>query len=243
MPYIVVDGIDGSGKSSICAALTKLAAAHGYNVESVSEPGGTAVGKELREIFKANRSETIEPLAEAMIIGAARIQLMKHKVLPALCAGELVIGDRSYQSTLAMQAWAYFRLNGDVEDRDAIVDTVRTVQHRYPWSVPNFTAIIDVPVEVAMERIKARGGLDRLENQGEEMMRHRREGFIAHDALIQNPAGAKPVIYDGTLPVEETAQKIWNDFLEYAKTADLDWVRLSWDGPVQGMRPSESVKA
>lgn len=228
MGYIVVDGIDGSGKSSICRELSKLAVASHFTVESVCEPGGTEVGKELREIFKKNRSEVIHPMAEAMIIGAARVQVMTRKILPAIEAGELVISDRSYQSTLAMQAWAYFRRDGDVALRDSVVETVRTIQKLFPWSVPEFTAIIDVPVEVAMDRIRARGELDRLENQGEDMMRWRREGFIAHDALLANPTGAKPVIYDGTRPVEETARKIWDDYccyqLTHSNLPDMEFV-------------------
>lgn len=212
MGYIVVDGIDGSGKSSVCRALSNLAVADNFTVESLSEPGGSGVALELREVFKKMRNvEKIHPLAEAMIVSAARIQLMTRRVLPALKAGELVICDRNFQSTLAMQAWAHFRQSGDAVVRDAVIETVRQTILACPWAVPEYTAIIDVPVEVALERIGSRGDMDRLESQGEEMMRYRREGYIAHDALLSYPNS--PVkIYNGTLPVEETALAIWNDY-------------------------------
>lgn len=101
---ISIEGIDGSGKSSLARGLTLALEAKGYNVLLTREPGGTALGTGLRSILHAERG-AVHPLAEFLLFAADRAQHFETVILPALREDTIVISDRMADSSLAYQGY------------------------------------------------------------------------------------------------------------------------------------------
>jgi dTMP kinase len=102
--YIAFEGIEGAGKSTVCARVADHIRARGDDVLVVREPGGTDVGERIREILLGN-GDAPTPLAEAALFAASRAQLIESKVRPALESGTWVLSDRTAYSSLAYQAY------------------------------------------------------------------------------------------------------------------------------------------
>jgi dTMP kinase len=100
--YIALEGIEGTGKSTIAARLAAHLENHGFKVLRVREPGGTATGERIRHILLDPKG-SVAPWSEALLFSAARAQLAHELVGPALRAGHWVISDRSVYSSLAYQ--------------------------------------------------------------------------------------------------------------------------------------------
>jgi len=102
--YIALEGGDGSGKTTLSAALATRLRATGEEVVEVREPGGTALGESVRELLLD--SEHVHPWAEVFLFAAQRAQLAGDVVAPALERGAWVISDRTYYSSIAYQGRA-----------------------------------------------------------------------------------------------------------------------------------------
>jgi dTMP kinase len=102
--YIALEGGDGSGKTTLSAALAARLRADGFEVVEVREPGGTPLGEQIRELLLD--SEHVDPWAEVLLFAAQRAQLARDVVIPALERGAWVISDRSYFSSIAYQGKA-----------------------------------------------------------------------------------------------------------------------------------------
>ena len=153
--WIVVEGIDGAGKTSALTTVIDELNALGFKTHAFREPGGTAVGEEIRTILKKD-ALNILPLAEVLLFYAARFQLLHSKVLPLLAAGDCVVLDRFELSTYAYQAGG----------RGCDIETIKQIsslclQGRHP----DLTIFLAVSPEVAYERICARGELDHIEQE------------------------------------------------------------------------------
>jgi dTMP kinase len=98
--FVVIEGIEGSGKSTLLLGLEERLRSDGLDPLVTREPGGTATGEAIREIF-LNRSVAIAPLTEAFLVNAARAQHVTDVIRPALGAGRIVLCDRFTDSTLA----------------------------------------------------------------------------------------------------------------------------------------------
>ncbi|MDF2733067.1 MAG: tmk, partial [Desertimonas sp.] len=99
-PYIVLEGAEGSGKSTQAAML-----AASLDAVLTQETGGTAIGSRLRQILHDNDVVELDARAEALIAAADRAQHLAEVVIPALRAGRTVVSDRSVYSTLAYQGY------------------------------------------------------------------------------------------------------------------------------------------
>ena len=100
--YIALEGVEGVGKSTVAAALTALIEDAGHEVITVREPGGTPTGERVRHVLLDTEDE-VAPWTEALLFSAARAQLARDVVEPALQAGTWVVSDRSVYSSLAYQ--------------------------------------------------------------------------------------------------------------------------------------------
>jgi dTMP kinase len=162
--YIVFEGSEGCGKSTHASRL-----AEHLDAILTRETGGTAIGQRIRAILHDTSVTNLAHRAEALLAAADRAQHIEEVVAPALAAGRHVVSDRSVYSTLAYQGYG----------RGLPLDDVR---HINEWAVaghwPDLVVLLDVPLEVMMQRLKKRE-LDRFELEDDGFHRRVRDGFSA----------------------------------------------------------------
>src|SRR6476661_1506609 len=102
--FITFEGTEGSGKSTQIALLEQRLLGTGRDVVKLREPGGTPIGEEIRHTLKHSEINTgMKPETELLLMNAARAQLVREIIRPALNAGKVVLCDRFYDSTIAYQ--------------------------------------------------------------------------------------------------------------------------------------------
>lgn len=141
--FFTLEGPEGSGKTSQLPALADYLRAEGYDVIVTREPGGTAVGDQIREILMNLNNISIVPRTEILLFLAARAQHVDELIRPALAAGKVVLCDRFSDSTLAYQGYGH---NTDLKTLQTLLD-FSTGKLK-----PDLTVLVDVPVEIGIER-------------------------------------------------------------------------------------------
>lgn len=176
--FITIEGVDGAGKSTQCALLRETLEAHGYDVVSLREPGGTAVGEAIRSNLLLNADVAgMDPTCELLLFEAARAQLVAQVIRPALARGCVVLSDRFFDSTTAYQGHA----------RGLGEDIVRAANElACAGLAPDRTLLLDLPCECAYARATGAGETDRMEREGEPFQELVRAGF-------ERVAAANPV--------------------------------------------------
>ncbi len=181
--YIVIEGLEGAGKTTARDTIVETLKALGVGeMVFTREPGGTLLAEKLRSLVLDIRSvgdETITDKAEVLMFYAARVQLVETVIKPALARGCWVIGDRHDLSTQAYQG------GGRGIDqtmlatlRDAVLGDFR----------PDLTLYLDVTPEVGLKRARARGELDRIEQESLDFFNRTRARYLelaAQDARIR----------------------------------------------------------
>lgn len=165
--FVVFDGPDGSGKSTQFARFLSFCRERGLDLCEVREPGGTAIGEQIRRVLLDPDNADMSLRCEMMLYMASRSQLIEQVIRPALEAGKLVLADRFVSSTLAYQGTA-----GGMA-QDDIIRVARVAIEPY-W--PDLTVVFDVDEHVASSRLNPL--LDRMELKGEVFHRRVREGFL-----------------------------------------------------------------
>jgi dTMP kinase len=196
--FITLEGTEGSGKSTQIARLTERLQERKQPVRFLREPGSTPIGEEIRHTLQhsaANCAMTAE--AELLLMCAARSQLVRQVIRPALEAGELIICDRFYDSTTAYQGYG----------RQLDLDFVRrAIDFAVGDTRPDLTLLLHVPVEISEARRQSRRGQrDRMEEADREFFRRVEQGYLAIAAA--EPGRVRLV--DATLSVEAVSARIW----------------------------------
>jgi dTMP kinase len=164
--FISLDGLDGTGKSTQCKLLVEWLAAQKVPVTACTDPGGTALGQELRKILLFGREHRIGTMTEAMLFMASRAQLVEEVIRPALERGEVVVSDRFLLANVVYQGHAG-RLNAE---------DLWTVGRLVTGGLePDLTLVFDLPPDVAVARRNREA--DRMEARGEKYYAAVREGF------------------------------------------------------------------
>lgn len=172
--FVTFEGLDGSGKTShlkrVAGGLGALGMHHGIT----HEPGGTAFGDALREVFLSPRHRQLDGVVEVLLVFASRRQHLCERIEPALAAGRHVLCDRFTDSTLAYQGYG----RGVAREVIETVDRVATGGRR-----PDRTLLFDLPAEAARERGHRRrsdrhGDSDRLDAEDLDFYRRVRAGFL-----------------------------------------------------------------
>lgn len=179
--FIVLDGPDGSGKSTQLAMLAGTLTEAGTDVETVRDPGGTLVGDRIREILLDPASGEIAPECETMLFMASRAQLMAERVRPALAAGRTVLCDRFVSSTLAYQGATGVAAETIVSVADVAIGGC--------W--PDVTVVMDLSAAAGLARIGDADQHDRMEAKGLEYHEKVRRGFLS---LIDGDVYPRPVV-------------------------------------------------
>jgi dTMP kinase len=167
--FLVLDGIDGCGKSTQAGLLSRsLSARSGAKIQHLREPGSTALGEGLRELLLA-RELAISPRAETLLFTAARAQMLEELVEPALARGEHVVCERFHPSTFAYQAVA-----GGLSE-DEVLALLSTWAGAPP---PDLVLWLDLPLELALARRGAAS--DRIERRDLEFQRAVARGYARY---------------------------------------------------------------
>lgn len=166
--FITVEGGEGSGKSTNIALIADFLRAAGIPHLTTREPGGTRLGERIRELLLAVTEEPVLPLAELLLMFAARAQHLAQVVMPALDAGTWVICDRFTDASYAYQGAG----RGLGEAPVAVLE--RLVQGELR---PDLTLILDLDPECGLERVRRRGPLDRFEREQRAFFERVREAY------------------------------------------------------------------
>jgi dTMP kinase len=199
--FITFEGIDGSGKSTQMRLLAGRLRAEGHDVFDAVEPGGTAIGRQIRRILLDAANQDLHPTAELLLYFASRAQNVDECILPALGEGKIVLCDRFTDSTLAYQGYA----RGLGEEAVLALDRIAC-----RGLTPDLTLLIDVDVECGLARAKKRNAGDdaaetRMDDQALEFHRKVREAYLA---LARRHADRFRVI-DGRGTPETVAERVW----------------------------------
>jgi dTMP kinase len=201
---ISFEGSEGSGKTTQISALADRLEDAGYEVMVTREPGGTELGEEIRHLLKhSSNGNGMVPEAELLLFAAARAQLVREKILPAIDEGKIILCDRFLDSTTVYQGVA----------RELSKEPV-TVINRFAVGnfMPDWTIILDVPAEVGIERVRHRATdiPDRMESENIEFYRAVREGYL----LLAKSLPDRYSVYDGTQQKELIEDEIWEETQE-----------------------------
>jgi dTMP kinase len=154
--FITVEGGEGVGKTTNLAFIADQLRAVGIELLQTREPGGTPLAEQIRGLLLDARTEPVAPMAELLLVFAARAQHIQQVVLPALEAGKWVLCDRFTDATYAYQG------GGRQLDRAVIAELEQLVQGTFR---PDVTLLLDLPVAEGLARAGARGELDRFEQE------------------------------------------------------------------------------
>ena len=193
--FIAFEGIEGSGKSTQIASLRTHLQGLGHEVVSVREPGGTPIGNRIRGLLLDPQANEMEDVTEMLLFAASRTQLVQQVIRPALERGAIILCDRYLHSSMAYQAWA--RELG----REAVLQVNRLATGGL---LPHKVVLLDLPVETALARAKARAGLDRIELEESEFHDAVRRGYRAE----QEWDPQRFLVVDGALPAADLSRKI-----------------------------------
>lgn len=196
--FLVVEGGDGAGKSTVAAAVRDwLVAELGHEVVLTREPGGTAVGAQVRGLVLDWRDETMGPgpvpRAEALLFAADRAQHVATVVRPALASGAVVVSDRYVDSSVAYQG-----ARGDL----APDEVARLSRWATDGLRADLTVVLDVDPVLARNRLLGRdgpGAADRVESAGEEFHSQVRSTFLGLAAADPR----RYLVVDATLPRDD----------------------------------------
>lgn len=171
--FITLEGPEGSGKTSQIPALADFLRQRGFSVFTTREPGGTAIGEQIRAIIHDLHNQEIHPRTETLLYQAARAQIVEQIIRPRLAAGELVLCDRYMDSTLAYQGYGH----------QQNIDEVRAlIRYATDGLSPNLTILLDLDVETGLKRKTGQDEWNRLDAYTLDFHRRVREGY---HALVQ----------------------------------------------------------
>jgi dTMP kinase len=198
--FITFEGIEGSGKSTLIALVETGLRGRGEDVLQTREPGGTQLGDALRRIF-LEPGQRIDPIAEVMLLNAARAELCVEVIRPALRSGTTVLGDRFYDATIAYQGY------GRALDIDGLLHLCLAATAGLS---PDLTFILDLPAEVSHERVLARaqrGGhpVDRIERESLDFHRRVRDGYLQ----MAKRWSSRFVVLDALQPAEVLVPEVF----------------------------------
>jgi len=196
---ISFEGSEGSGKSTQIARLAAHLQKLSRDVVTVREPGGTEIGEQIRNIIVHNsKGEEMCAETELLLFAAARAQLVREVIAPALLRGAMVLSDRYLDSSTVYQGVA----------RNLSMDPVNQINHFAIGNVmPDVTVVIDVPTEVSLTRIRQRASdlPDRMERENIDFYTKVREGYL----VLAKGLPERFIVIDGTQSEDTIEKKIW----------------------------------
>ena len=198
--FITVEGIEGVGKTTNMEYLQQLITAGGKELVVTREPGGTPLGEAIRGLLLDPEYKGMDPDCELQLMFAARAEHLDKVIKPAIEAGQWVLCDRFTDATYAYQG------GGRGLDTEKIVVLEQLVQGDFR---PDLTLLLDVPVEIGLERAGNRSKPDRFEQEAVAFFERVRQAYLEMARMYD---GRYRVI-DASLPLEQVQQQL-SDTLE-----------------------------
>ena len=156
--FISLEGGEGAGKSTLLAGLREHLASRNVDVLQLREPGGTDLGEAIRSIVLDPATRQVSGESELLLMFAARAQLVRERIQPALAAGRWVLCDRYVDASYAYQGGG----------RGQPVERIAELEH---WAcaglLPDVTLLLDLPIETGRARAAGRGAADRIETEAD----------------------------------------------------------------------------
>lgn len=171
MAFIVFEGLDGSGKSTLMRSLAEHLRGQQKNLIMTREPGGTPLAEEIRNLLLRKGDETPVPRTEVLLYQASRAQHVDRVIEPALKDGKWVLCDRFFASTVAFQCFARGLSRADIDWLNSYATNKRS---------PHLTVLLDLPVQESLSRIEQRNL-----KLGSESDRMEAEKLSFHEAVRQ----------------------------------------------------------
>ena len=200
--FITFEGTEGCGKSTQITLAADRLRALGRTVRVLREPGGTPIGEEIRHTLKhSDQNHAMTAEAELLLMNASRAQLVREIIRPALAAGEIVLCDRFYDSTIAYQG--YGRGLDLAHVRSVIDFAVGKTQ-------PNLTLLLNVPPSVSAERVAKRqtgqpAVRDRMEEADRAFFDRVAEGYRA----LADDEPDRIIVINAAMALESVSAAVW----------------------------------
>lgn len=201
--FFILEGCEAAGKTTQLKLIEKALTECGYNVLTTHEPGGTVIGESIRTILlDPAHAGTIQPFTNLLLFNASRHQWMKEIVMPALAAGKIVIGDRSFLSTMVYQSY--------VEGLDAEFTKAVCLQ-AMGGVLPDKIFLLDIPIKEIRRRLTADAAekTTRYDVMDDSFHTKVREGYLAQ--IERFPGLIKKM--DGAVSVGEISNRIIDDII------------------------------
>ncbi|PXA05315.1 dTMP kinase [Coraliomargarita sinensis] len=198
--FITFEGGEGCGKSTQIERLANRLRAEGHTVHQTREPGGTRLGEAIRNLLQHDEAgHGMCPETELLLFTAARAQIVRELITPALERGEIVLCDRFADSTTVYQ--------GVARSIDPI-EVAAVNQFACGALMPDLTVLIDLDPEIGLQRARDNRGapLDRMEQEALAFHQQVRRGYLEL-AQVDNE---RFTILDGTKEIEALEKEIWN---------------------------------
>jgi len=197
--FLTVEGIEGVGKSTQVARLSQALSERGIAHVVTREPGGTPLAERIRDIVLNSRGEAVPPMAELLLMFAARAVHLSNHVEPNLRAGRWVVCDRFIDATYAYQGGGRHLSLDDIRRLETMVLGARR---------PDLTVLLDAPVPQALQRARQRNAgaaADRFESERTEFFERVRAAYLARAAA--EPMRIETV--DAAQSVDDVAARIF----------------------------------
>jgi dTMP kinase len=174
--FISIEGTEGMGKSTVMKSLASYLTEKGLDFLVTREPGGTEIAEKIRQVILSHYDEVMNPETELLLYFAGRIQHVQSVILPAKLAGKIVISDRFTDASYAYQGGG----------REIALQKIRLLEEHFINDLqPDLTLLLDAPIQIGLERIAARGAMDRIET--EELSFFERVRAIYHQRAKDYP--------------------------------------------------------
>jgi dTMP kinase len=204
--FITLEGPDGSGKTKQIQPLADFLTGKGFSVFTAREPGGTAIGDQVRNILMNMENTSMRPRTETLLFCSARAQLVDEVILPHLENGEVVLLDRYADSTMAYQGYGH---------QNDLILIKNLLDFATGGLKPDLTFLLDVDPEVGLRRRQVGGGeWNRLDAYQLQYHQRVRLGYL-------KMAAAEPLrwrIIDASQPPDMVKSKIQEDLLLFLST-------------------------
>jgi dTMP kinase len=201
--FITIEGVEGVGKTTNLKFIQRFFKEKGIPLYCTREPGGTPLAEEIRQLLLRNHTEKIDQMTELLLVFAARVQHVSEVIQPALARGEWVLCDRFTDSSYAYQGGG----------REIPISHIAALEEiTLNGFHPDLTIILDLPVELGLERAESRSERDRFEQENLEFFERVRTTY--HQRAEQSPARYRVIDTSPNLElVQENIHKVLSEYM------------------------------